>query len=97
MRGFTYNEYHIRCLLLRDDLDFNKFNKVDLIDFLEVSIKETDKYKKLHESETVTKDKTIQLIEYALEHNVDYVYVLEDLLKLVKGQDIQINLESYLD
>lgn len=97
MKGIMYNEYHIRCLLLRDDLDFNKFNKIDLIDFLEVSVKETDKYKKLYETETNTKNKVIQLIEYALEHNVDYVYVLEDLLKLVKGQDIQIDLESYLD
>lgn len=97
MKGIMYNEYHIKNLLMRNDIDFNKFNKVDLMDFLEVSIKETNKYKKLYETETVGKNKATQLIEYALEHNVDYVYVLGDLLKLVKGQDIQIDLESYLD
>lgn len=97
MQGIKYNEYHIKSLLMRKDIDFNNFNKVDLIDFLEVSIKETDKYKKIYETETINKDKTIQLIEYALEHNVDYVYVLEDLLKLIKGQDVKIDLESYLE
>lgn len=44
-RAIIYNEYHIRSLLLRSDIDFNKFTKNELIDFLEVSRKDTEKYK----------------------------------------------------
>lgn len=45
------NEYQMRNLLLKDDLDFNKFYKDQLIDFIEVSRKDTEKYKKLYEEE----------------------------------------------
>ena len=90
MPAIIYNEHHIRSLLMRDDLDFNKFNKIELIDFLNVAAKDLKKLK-------TPQERQIELIEYALKHNVDYVYVLEDLLKLVKGQDIKIDLESYLD
>lgn len=90
MQGIKYNEYHIRSLLMRDDLDFTKFNKNELIDFLNIAAKDLKESKE-------EKSKKIELIEYALEHNVDYVYVLEDLLKLIKGQDVKIDLESYLE
>ena len=42
-------------------------------------------------------DKIKALIEFALENNVDYIYVLEDIQKLINGQDIKINYENYLD
>lgn len=93
MQGIMYNEYHIKSLLMRDDIDFTKFNKNELIDFLDIAAKELKTYKEKCESQ----DKQVKLVEYALEHNVDYVYVLEDLLKLLKGQEIKMDLESYLD
>ena len=55
MQGIKYNEYHIRSLLMRDDLDFTKFNKNELIDFLNVAIKEINKYKELYEQEKTEK------------------------------------------
>lgn len=90
MQGIMYNEYHIRSLLMRDDLDFTKFNKNELIDFLNIAAKDLKALKDATEKKT-------ELIEYALKHDVDYVYVLEDLLKLVKGQDVKVDYESYLN
>ena len=90
MQGIMYNEHHIRSLLMRDDLDFAKFNKNELIDFLNIAAKDLKALKDANEV-------SIELIDFALKHNVDYVYILEDLLKLVKGQDVKVDLESYLD
>ena len=45
-------------------------------------------------------EKMRQIIKFALTHNVDYIYVLEDLLKILNGKEIKITkelLESYLD
>lgn len=45
-------------------------------------------------------EKMRQIIEFALIHNVDYIYVLEDLLKILNGKEIKITkelLESYLN
>lgn len=43
----------------------------------------------------MNKEKMKELIEYALSHDVDYIYVLEDLLKLLNGDNIKIDYESY--
>ena len=45
-------------------------------------------------------EKMRQIIEFALTHNVDYIYILEDLLKILNGNEIKNTkelLESYLD
>ena len=45
--------------------------------------------------ETIEKIK--KLVEIGLNYNVDYIYILEDIKKLLSGIDIKINLENYLD
>lgn len=50
--------------------------------------------------EKLRETKMRMIIEYALKHNVDYIYVLEDLLNILNGKDIKVTdkfLESYLD
>lgn len=39
------NEYHIKALLERDDTDFNKFYKEELIEFIEVAKQEIKQLK----------------------------------------------------
>lgn len=38
-----------------------------------------------------------ELIEIGLQYNVDYIYILQDIQKLIKGQKITIQVENYLD
>ncbi len=39
----------------------------------------------------------LKLIEFALNSNVDYIYVLEDLEKILKGEKTSFNKEDYWD
>lgn len=39
------NEHHIKALLQRDDIDFNKFYKEELIEFIEVAKQENQELK----------------------------------------------------
>jgi len=42
-------------------------------------------------------EKIKELVNIGLKYNVEYVYILEDIDKLLKGIDIKINIENYLD
>ena len=42
-------------------------------------------------------DVALELIEFALNYNVDYIYVLEDLQKILQGKMKDFNEEDYLD
>ena len=42
-------------------------------------------------------DVALELIEFALNYNVDYIYVLEDLQKILQGKMNDFNEEDYLD
>lgn len=42
-------------------------------------------------------DKIKELVEIGLKYNVDFTYILQDIKKLLNGQDITINIEHYLD
>lgn len=42
-------------------------------------------------------EKIKELVNIGLKYNVEYVYILEDISKLLKGIDIKINIENYLD
>lgn len=59
----VYNEHHIRAMLMKDDIDFNKFYKEQLIDFINVSRKETEKYKELYRAEKNKNEKAIEILE----------------------------------
>lgn len=37
----------------------------------------------------------LEMIEFALKSDVDYVYILEDLEKILKGQKTSFNKEHY--
>ena len=37
----------------------------------------------------------LELIKFALESNVDYIYVLEDLEKILKGEKTSFNKDDY--
>ena len=39
----------------------------------------------------------LELIEFALKSNVDYMYVLEDLEKILKGKKVSFNKDDYWD
>lgn len=42
-------------------------------------------------------EKIKELVNIGLKYNVEYVYILEDIKKLLNGIDIKINVENYLD
>ena len=42
-------------------------------------------------------DKIKKLVEIGLRYSVDYIYILEDIEKLLNGQDVKIKIENYLD
>ena len=79
MQNINYNEYHIRALLLRDDIDFNKFTKLELIDFLNVSRKDNEELKEKNKF-LMERENKLQTIEHLFKTGeVD----LAELTKLV--------------
>ena len=42
-------------------------------------------------------DIALELIDFALNNNVDYIYVLEDLQKILQGNMKSFNEDDYLD
>lgn len=41
-------------------------------------------------------DKIKELVNIALTYDIDYIYILEDIQKLLNGQDIKIKIENYI-
>lgn len=89
----VYNEHHIRAMLMKDDIDFNKFYKEQLIDFINVSRKETEKYKELYRAE---KNKNEKAIEYILNNKLYcFKYDDEELFEITtdkKAKDELLNI-----
>jgi hypothetical protein len=43
------------------------------------------------------KDLINELVDFALNYNVDYIYVLEEIKNILNGKVRKINLNDYLD
>lgn len=42
-------------------------------------------------------EKIRELVDIGLRYSVDYIYVLQDIKKLLDGKDVNININNYLD
>lgn len=80
----VYNEYHIRNLLLKDDIDFDKFYKDQLIQFLNISRKDTEKYKELYRDKNKTIDKARNRL---IEIQNKYGYILDDVIFTLRSDN----------